>query len=92
MRRLPPAWLRCAEVSDESDGRLVHLHGLNLSRAWNLAALLCRLPADDPRRPALDAARHAHLAAGMKAALAASHYAGSHWLPTFAVLAAGLAD
>lgn len=81
-------WLACAQVTDESDGRLVHLHGLNLSRAWNLGALLACLPATDTRRPALAAARQAHLDAGMRAALAASDYAGSHWLPTFAVLAA----
>ncbi len=80
-------WLPCAQVTDESDGRLVHLHGLNLSRAWNLAALLSRLPAADPRVPALSAARRVHLEAGMRAALAASHYASSHWLPTFALLA-----
>ncbi len=80
-------WLPCAQVSDESDGRLVHLHGLNLSRAWNLGALLAGLPGDDARRDVLEQVRRRHLAAGLHAALAASHYASSHWLPTFAVLA-----
>ncbi len=80
-------WLPCAQVSDESDGRLVHLHGLNLSRAWNLGGMIAGLPYDDARREVLERARRRHLAAGLNAALAASHYASSHWLPTFAVLA-----
>lgn len=80
-------WLPCAQVSDESDGRLVHLHGLNLSRAWNLGAVIAGLPHDDARHEVLERARRRHLAAGLGAALAASHYASSHWLPTFAVLA-----
>jgi hypothetical protein len=84
-------WLHCAEVVDETDGRLVHLHGLNLSRAWNLGVIAAALPDGDARRPVLIAAREGHLAAGFRAALAAEHYAGSHWLPTFAVLA-GTAD
>ncbi|HVY63993.1 MAG TPA: DUF2891 family protein, partial [Gammaproteobacteria bacterium] len=51
-----PDWLPCAEVRDETDGKEVHLHGLNLSRAWNLANLADALPAGDPRAPALRAA------------------------------------
>jgi hypothetical protein len=82
-----PAWLSCAQVTDERDGRLVHLHGLNLSRAWNLRGIAARLPAGDPRAPALNAAANRHIDAGLPPALAAEHYAGSHWLPTFAVLA-----
>jgi hypothetical protein len=86
-----PAWLPCGLVTDERDGRLVHLHGLNLSRAWNLRNIAARLPAGDARSPALLAAADRHLAAALPPALAAAHYAGSHWLPTFAVLAAGSA-
>ncbi len=31
-------------VSDSTDGKLVHLHGLNFSRAWNLYNLAMSLP------------------------------------------------
>jgi hypothetical protein len=78
-------WLACAEVADETDGRAVHLHGLNLSRAWNLANLAAALPGPDPRRAALDAAAERHRRAGLAATLANRHYAGDHWLPSFAV-------
>jgi hypothetical protein len=78
-------WLPCAEVGDESDGKAVHLHGLNLSRAWNLANVAAALPDGDARREALFAAAARHGAAGLGATLATTHYAGDHWLPTFAV-------
>ena len=44
------AWLPCGEVADETDGKWVHLHGLNLSRAWNLRNIAAALPHDDSRR------------------------------------------
>jgi hypothetical protein len=78
-------WLSCAEVADETDGRAVHLHGLNLSRAWNLANVAAALPIGDPRTHALRAAADRHRAAGLRATLATRHYAGDHWLPSFAV-------
>jgi len=78
-------WLDCADVADETDGRLVHLHGLNLSRAWNLANIAAALPPGDPRRTALESAAERHRLAGVRATLATGHYAGDHWLPTFAV-------
>jgi hypothetical protein len=78
-------WLPCAEVHDETDGKAVHLHGLNLSRAWNLANIAAALPAGDPRAAALRAAADRHRETGLRAALATRHYAGDHWLPSFAV-------
>ena len=86
-RATPPEgtdWLRPVQPTDRSDGRLAHLDGLNLSRAWMLAELAAALPGGDPRRPALDALAAAHGAAGL-AALDDMTYAGSHWLPSFAV-------
>ena len=83
--RVSDDWLPCADVADEADGRAVHLHGLNLSRAWNLANIAAALPAADPRTPALRAAAGRHGAAGLRATLATRHYAGDHWLPSFAV-------
>jgi hypothetical protein len=84
------AWLEVPALTpvrtvDRADGHLVHWDGLNLSRAWMLAAIARALPAD-PRRPALTASADAHLAAGL-AALDDMTFAGSHWLPTFAIYA-----
>jgi hypothetical protein len=70
--------------ADRSDGRLVHLDGLNASRAWMLAAIARALPENDARRAFLDEAAAAHARAALDA-LAAQGYAGGHWLGTFAM-------
>lgn len=77
-------WLPVARVTDRSDGKLAHLDGLNLSRAWMLKRIAGALPADDPRRPAIAAAQRAHARAGL-AAVDGAHYAGGHWLGTYAI-------
>lgn len=77
-------WLPVGLVSDPTDGKLVHLDGLNLSRAWMLEGIAAALPAGDPRVPSLAAAAAAHRAAGLDAVTAAN-YEGGHWLGTFAV-------
>ncbi len=82
--RTDAAWLPCAEVRDEADGKLVHLHGLNLSRAWNLHNLAAALPPSDRRAGVLHDAADRHEAEGLGATLGMQHYAGDHWLPTFA--------
>jgi hypothetical protein len=76
-------WLPVAVVTDRADGKLAHLDGLNLSRAWMLEGVAHGLPDDDPRRAALTAAAEAHRAAGL-AAVTGEHYAGGHWLGSFA--------
>jgi hypothetical protein len=76
-------WLAVGIVLDPSDGKLVHLDGVNLSRAWNLQNIAAALPDDDPRRPALLAARDTHAEAGL-ASVSADHYEGGHWLASFA--------
>ncbi len=78
------SWLVPALPRDRSDGKLVHLDGLNLSRAWMLDAIAEALPDADPRRAALVAVADAHAAAGL-AAIDEARYEGSHWLGTFAV-------
>jgi hypothetical protein len=83
--RTADAWLACARVEDETDGKAVHLHGLNLSRAWNLANVAAALPPGDARTESLLAAAARHRDAGLSATLATRHYAGDHWLPSFAV-------
>ena len=76
-------WLPVGVVTDRSDGKLAHLDGLNLSRAWMLEGILAGLPEDDPRRAALRAAADVHRAAGL-AAVTGEHYEGGHWLGSFA--------
>lgn len=83
------SWLEVAIVTDRSDGKLAHLDGLNLSRAWMLEGILAGLPAEDPRRPALLDAVARHRQAGL-AAVTGEHYEGGHWLGSFAMyLASG---
>ncbi|MDH4441994.1 MAG: DUF2891 domain-containing protein [Rhizobium sp.] len=72
-------------VSDRSDGKIAHLDGLSLSRAWCFRSLAAALPADDMRRPILRDASARHLAAGLDHV--AGDYMGEHWLASFAVLA-----
>lgn len=76
-------WLAPGIVKDASDGKLVHLDGVNSSRAWNLYNIARALPEGDPRIPALVATAEIHAAEGV-AAVSAEHYAGSHWLASFA--------
>lgn len=83
MPELDAASFTPVTVTDPTDGRLAHLDGLNLSRAWMLHRLARALPEDDARRPTLAAAAEAHAERGL-AAVGAEHYEGAHWLGTFA--------
>jgi hypothetical protein len=80
----PHDWLPPAVVTDRTDGHLVHLDGLNLSRAWMLEGIVAGLPTNDPRVGILTAAAHRHRQAGL-AAVTGEHYEGGHWLGSFAV-------
>jgi hypothetical protein len=77
------AWLPVGVVTDKTDGKLAHLDGLNLSRAWMLEGIASGLPLGDARRQALLAAAGTHAASGLAAATG-EHYAGGHWLGSFA--------
>ena len=77
-------WLVPAVVTDPTDPKLGHLHGLNLSRAWMLEGIASGLPAGDARRAALSAAAARHRAAGLPS-VTGEHYEGGHWLGSFAV-------
>jgi hypothetical protein len=76
-------WLPLARVTDRSDGKLAHLDGLHLSRAWALEGMAAGLPATDRRRPALLAASRRQGEAGL-AAVTGEYYEGGHWLGSFA--------
>jgi hypothetical protein len=74
-----------ATVSDRSDGKIAHLDGLNLSRAWCWSSIASAWPATDNRRAIALEAAATHLDASLPHV--AGDYAGEHWLATFAVLA-----
>ncbi|MGN8001072.1 DUF2891 domain-containing protein [Sphingomonas sp. 22176] len=81
--REPASLFTPAQVSDRSDGKIAHLDGLNLSRAWAMQRL-ARSGSDAVAR-ALDdgAAQHLQTAIGE----VAGDYMGEHWLASFALLA-----
>lgn len=81
----PATLFEPARVSDRTDGRIVHLDGVNLSRAWCWRALAATLDGADPRRARAEAAAERHLAASL--GHVGGHYMGAHWLASFAVLA-----
>ena len=78
------SWLRPGVVADPTDGKLAHLDGLNLSRAWMLDRIAGALPSGDARIAALHAASEEHARDGLKA-VTGEHYEGGHWLGSFAV-------
>ena len=80
----PADWLKPAVVTDKTDGHLVHLDGLNLSRAWMLEGIAAGLPQGDPRIISLLSAARRHRQAGLQA-VTGKHYEGGHWLGSYAV-------
>jgi len=82
---LPATLFTPATVSDRSDGKIAHLDGLNLSRAWCWRGIAAALPA---AHPVVERARQT---AELQLAAALPHlgddYMGEHWLASFALLA-----
>ncbi len=74
-----------AHVSDRSDGKIAHLDGLNLSRAWAYRRIAAALPDSHPAIPTMHTAADRHLAASLPHL--EDDYMGSHWLASFALLA-----
>jgi len=79
-----PSLLSPVTVSDVTDGKIVHLAGLNLSRAWCLMGIASALEPNDPRIEVLQRAAYRHAEAGLEYVFS-GHYAGEHWLASFAV-------
>lgn len=82
-QRQPATLFEPALVSDRSDGKIAHLDGLNLSRAWcwrSIAPLLAPEERVIGEESALE-----HLAAALPHI--AGDYMGEHWLASFALLA-----
>ena len=80
--REPDTLFTPAIVSDRSDGKIAHLDGLNLSRAWCWHSIAPSMAAVE-RAIAEDAAKE-HLAAALPHI--SGDYMGEHWLATFALL------
>ena len=84
-------WLQAnahpVHVSDRTDGKIAHLDGLNLSRAWCLWGVGRAL--DGGLDPAIITLLRQRAAAHFDAANAhvAGDYMGEHWLASFALLA-----
>ena len=74
-----------ATVSDRSDGKIAHLDGLNLSRAWCWNAIASALGPPHPVAPVAEAAAERHLNAALPHVT--GDYMGEHWLASFALLA-----
>jgi hypothetical protein len=72
------------EVSDVTDPKLVHLAGLDFSRAWCMRGIIGGLPNHDKRIPQLEKALADHSKAGLRYVFS-GQYEGEHWLGTFAV-------
>jgi hypothetical protein len=84
LKNEPAALLQPAIVTDRTDPKLVHLDGLNLSRAWCMRNIARALPARDPARTVLSRSADKHAAAAL-VHVASGDYAGEHWLASFAV-------
>lgn len=72
--------LKVGEVSDRTDGKLVHLDGLNFSRAWVFYGLAKQYP----KYKHLENLANEHLAYSYPN-LVGDSYEGGHWLGSFAI-------
>ena len=85
VRGEPATLFTPATVSDRTDGKIAHLDGLNLSRAWCWRHLARELGPTHPAHARITEAADRHLAASLPHL--ADDYMGTHWLATFALLA-----
>ena len=84
-KRTPATLFVPATATERSDGKIAHLDGLNLSRAWCFRALARTFPEADTRHIVMIEAAEAHLSAALPHV--ATEYMGEHWLASFALLA-----
>ncbi len=83
-RSEPQSLFHPATVADRTDPKIVHLDGLNLSRAWCMRSIASALPKNDPARQVMAQAANEH-ARDALAHVASGNYEGEHWLASFAV-------
>ena len=84
VRGEPYSLMEPAVVADRSDPKIVHLDGLNLSRAWCMVGITSALPEGGRSRKVLEDAAERH-AQDALAHVASGNYEGEHWLASFAV-------
>ena len=75
--------MEVGEVSDRTDGKLVHLDGLNFSRAWVFYGLINQYP---DKFSHLQEIADGHVAYSFPN-LVGDSYEGGHWLGSFAIYA-----
>jgi hypothetical protein len=80
----PETLLRPATVADRTDPQIVHLDGLNLSRAWCMNGIARALPEGHSLSAMLAEAAQRHAEASLPH-VASGDYMGEHWLASFAV-------
>ena len=80
----PQSLLEPALVADRSDPKIVHLDGLNLSRAWCMNGIASTLGASHPLAETLKRSARVHADATLDH-VTSGHYEGEHWLASFAV-------
>ncbi|TAG00477.1 MAG: DUF2891 domain-containing protein [Betaproteobacteria bacterium] len=80
------AELEPAKVTDETDAKQVHNHGLNLSRAWCMRGLMQVIDPSDLRWKKFGVLAGEHTRAA-EAAITSGEYVSTHWLISFALLA-----
>ena len=67
-----------------TNGYIVHLAGLDLSRGWCMQGIASALPKSDPRVPILMKSAQEHASMGFRYVFS-GNYEGDHWLATFAI-------
>ncbi len=80
----PKALFTPATVTDRTDPQLVHLDGLNLSRAWGMRNIAAALPPGERERTMLESSADRHAQSAIEH-VSSGDYAGEHWLASFAV-------
>lgn len=82
---LPASLFTPAKVSDRGDGKIAHLDGVNLSRAWCWRGVARALQGQGTTAGLAAEAAERHLAASL--GHVSGDYMGEHWLASFALLA-----
>jgi hypothetical protein len=81
----PTSLFHPVSISDRSDGKIAHLDGLNLSRAWCWKSIMAALDENHSIAPRVGTAIADHISASLPHIF--GDYTGEHFLGSFALLA-----
>ncbi len=87
----PANILKPVLVADRTDLQLVHLDGLNFSRAWCMFGIAQALDRSDPLHNLFVQSAHEQLSAAFPN-IASGHYGGEHWLASFMLYALDMSE